>query len=123
MPSFEGKIDKLRATMIKSIEATNNNNELTITTDDGIVVFDCYAECCSDSWIEHCESPSEPELFVSFENVDIPPLPLDMEETKVRDGKYMDCVRQYFYRLTTEKGSYLIEMRNNSNGYYGGHLE
>lgn len=115
------KIDKLRGTMIKKIEVGNNNTSLTIITDDGQVTFKCEADCCSDSWIEHFESPTQPEYFVSFERIGIT-RPPEISETKIRNPKEMDCVQYYFYKLTTEKGTYMIEMRNNSNGYYGGWL-
>ncbi len=79
-------------------------------------------DCCSDSWIESVESPTQPEKIVSFEQIEIPPS-FESSDPKKRDKEHMDSVDYYFYKLTTEKGSYLIEMRNNSNGYYGGWLE
>ena len=33
-----------------------------------------------------------------------------------------DCIQQYFYEFKTDVGSFSIEMRNISNGYYGGEL-
>ncbi len=32
-------------------------------------------------------------------------------------------LQQYFYEIVTDKGSFTLEMRNESNGYYGGSME
>lgn len=84
--------------------------------------------CCSTSWIEHCEElPSDDEIISKLECVDIGPnynFKTDKYGRTIDEkGSTHECLAHYFYRITTNKGSYDIEMRNSSNGYYGGWLE
>lgn len=122
--NFIGKKDltkwnNLGLSTISNIETNQDATELFLTTNIGILKFDAFADCCSDSWIEHFESISKAENFISFESIEInKPL---TSPTK-RPLEEMDSVEQYFYKITTDKSTYLIEMRNNSNGYYGGNL-
>lgn len=97
----------------------NDSTTLIFNTDIGDFVFYAYGDCCSSSWIEHFESPEKPEKIVSFEEIEIDPFP---DREPINDDDY-DCLQQYFYKVTTDKGMYNIEMRNESNGYYGGNLE
>jgi hypothetical protein len=106
------------------IKITNDNDNLQLHFDDGdILQFYAGGDCCSSSWIESVESPSQPEKFISFEEIEISPSPEDIQDSKKRDPNDMDFVQYYFYKVTTEKSSYLIEMRNKSNGHYGGWLQ
>ncbi len=95
---------------------------LSLITDKGEFGFYADADCCSESWIEHFESPSEPEIILSFEEIDISGVDFQYPEGRKENPGEQECLQQYFYKITTEKASYLIEMRNSSNGYYGGWL-
>lgn len=114
--------DKFKEVMGKTLlKITDDNDDLQLHCEDGVIEFLAIGDCCSDSWVEHVESPSQPEKIVSFEEIEIPPT-FNEVKTEKRPIEDMDVVKFYFYKITTDKGSYLIEMRNNSNGYYGGWL-
>lgn len=117
----EEKISKLRGKIIKEINVTNNNYNLNFVLDNNeIFTFKAMEDCCSESWIEHFDEINEPSKIIDFIEIDIPPTFI---ETDSKHNVSVDIlVQYYFYKLITEKGEYLIEMRNSSNGYYGGYL-
>lgn len=121
---YRDREDKIKNLIGKTLVKIIDDTESVIfqLLDEKDVTFTAYGDCCSDSWIESVESPTEPEVIVSFEEINIPPS-FEEKDTLKRTENEMDSLAFYFYKVTTEKGSYLIEMRNNSNGYYGGWLE
>ena len=74
------------------------------------------ADCCSHTWIEYVETPEN--LLGTVTAVE----DLDMPQKDYDTQKY-DCLTFYGCKLSTEKGSCLLDYRNESNGYYGGSLE
>lgn len=100
--------------------SSERDDVLIIHTTDSDIEFHCQGDCCSHSWIEHFSSPTEPEVIVEFKQVEVPPT---FVESKTKTDNYEEEVQYYFYELVTEKNTYQIEMRNSSNGYYGGWLE
>lgn len=119
---MKDKFEKIKGRMLHKITDNSDNLQLHLDNKE-IIEFYAEGDCCSDSWIEHIESPPKPEKIISMEEIEIPPsYDCDESNTKKRNPDHMDSVQFYFYRINTENGSYLIEMRNNSNGYYGGYL-
>ena len=55
-----------------------------------------------------------------MKEIEIPP---SFEEKPTKTDNCEEEMSYYFYEITTNKGSYMIEMRNSSNGYYGGSLD
>jgi len=89
-------------------------------------------DCCSESWIEHYELPSVGETIVNIIELEISneeAITLhcleenESNEIVDEEGREHECLQFYFYCILTDKGNYKIEMRNSSNGYYGGSLE
>jgi hypothetical protein len=117
---MKDKFKELQGKTINKISVFGNNEYLRFHLQDGDVDFHAYGDCCSESWIEHFSTPTEPEVIISFNKVEIP-VPHDPQPT-VHDHSEEE-MKYNFYELTTSKGKYLIEMRNSSNGYYGGWLE
>lgn len=79
------------------------------------VIAQADGDCCSYSWIEHIETPENMLGTVAVvEDVEMPDLG-DMPDR--------DVVSYYGCKIHTEKGSALLDYRNDSNGYYGGSLE
>lgn len=95
-----------------SVTFHHSDNEYDSTT------YNANGDCCSNSWIEHFDEVTSPETIVSFEENEIDPYVPDSTKT----DNYEECMQYYFYKLKTDKGEYNIEMRNSSNGYYGGWL-
>lgn len=86
----------------KAIRFTFDNNEQ--------VVAKCDGDCCSDTWIENIEMPAGglPAKILNIEDLD---LPSDSNELAL-----------YGLKFTTDKGDFVLDYRNESNGYYGGDL-
>jgi len=78
------------------------------------IIARCDADCCSFTWIEGIDAPeSMVGTVAAVEGLEMPDLG-DMPEC--------DVVAYYGCRITTERGSCVIDYRNDSNGYYGGDL-
>lgn len=107
-------LEHLVGKKIRSILIDNSKEQLLIIAYDQesteIMKFDAVGDCCSSSWFEHI---SDPILEAVVTHIEMKNLKDDTEE----DG---NTFRFYFYEVMTEKGSFTIEMRNQSNGYYGG---
>lgn len=100
------------------LEATYDGN-LIMRIKDGdesvVVRWEAEGDCCSSSWIEHIEGVENltGQTILSASAVNGP-----VEE----DHPEYECLRTYFYKLVTTAGYLDIDMRNSSNGYYGGSL-
>lgn len=78
-------------------------------------VYECDADCCSESWINHIAG-LDALIGHTVAAVEASELP----ESEPSQRQEWD--RVYSYVLVTESGRCSIEMRNASNGYYGGSL-
>lgn len=118
---FIEKIEFLKNKEIISTLLSDDDSELTFTTSElDNVKFFAFGDFCSQSWIEHFEIPDNTFVFIDLKKIEIPPY---FEEKPTKKDHSEEFMEYYFYELTTNKGTYLIEMRNSSNGYYGGYLE
>lgn len=71
-------------------------------------------DCCSSTWIESLDAPQALiGRVIAVEYLDMPQLPQTDE---------FEVVAYYGLKITTEKGSCVLDYRNESNGYYGGNL-
>ncbi len=99
-------------------EVAHTSEVVTLTTDRGTFKLLAEGDCCSVSWFEHVdddgiaggvvtrvEDSGEPEGWVE---------PADNSEHEV--------LQYYFTTISTTKGRLMFEMRNSSNGYYGGFI-
>ena len=89
-------------------------------TDQGDLDYFCFADCCSESWINHVNSLDEliGGTVKSVDAVDLyTALGVEPEPTR------QECDDVLTYRIFTEKGVCSMEFRNSSNGYYGGSLD
>lgn len=94
------------------LSAELSNGVITLKTDGYVIEGEPEGDCCSRSWIEHFENDGGGEI-TKFDSSS------DGEIDESLSDKYTD-VKQYFSTLYTEKGRVTWEMRNSSNGYYGG---
>lgn len=117
----EDKVKGLIGKVIIKIEVLGDDDCLRLILDnEEHIDFSAEGDCCSQSWIEHYDEVSEPSTIIEFKEIPISP---SFEEKPTTKGHYEEEMKYYFYELVTNKGSYMIEMRNSSNGYYGGSLE
>lgn len=89
-----------------------NDDLISFQTTDGLFSWETYGDCCSTSWIEHISG---------VENL-MNAIVIDVEEVdgeEIRNSEY-EYLQVYFYKFKTSKGDAQIDMRNASNGYYGG---
>ena len=106
--------EKLLNRKIVEVRNLNDGMAFEIEFEDGIQRFEVYADCCSSSWIEHLDVPS---------NVKGSTL-LSIDEQTISNDSHpeYDCLQVYETRFRTNKGDIVLEYRNSSNGYYGGSL-
>ena len=97
----------------------DTKESVTFTFEDGAVAkFEVEADCCSSTWIEHFDAPSD-AIGSVFRGV---------QENEVRqfwDGGSEDVgdyIQVYETVFLTDHGRVTCEYRNSSNGYYGGNL-
>ncbi len=77
-------------------------------------------DCCSQSWIESIDLPSNLlGKVVSVEDLFMP----DLGDIGTLTHELVDVVQYYGMKITTNRGSAVIDYRNDSNGHYGGSLE
>lgn len=77
-------------------------------------VLSCEGDCCSHSWFEHVELPELPFTIRTMEEI-------DGKEISNSEDEY-EYIKTYGIKMVTDKGHVDIDMRNSSNGYYGGYF-
>lgn len=114
------QLEELMGRKILGLQLDDAKVYVNFITDQGDVLYGCYADCCSESWINHINGVSE-LVGGTVEDVDevdfYALLKVEPEATK------QDFDQVLFHRVKTEKGWCTFEFRNSSNGYYGGWLE
>lgn len=110
---YDNEFDSLKGKKILSIEW--NEETLRFNLKGDAVCFKAYGDCCSNSFIESLDNPEifRDAVFQSVESVS--------GETK--ELKDFDVHKWTFYKFKTDKGMCTLSFRNESNGYYDGHLE
>lgn len=101
---------------ITSIQITTDKKSIRFLLSDGsYVVAYTDGECCSSTWIEHIILPAGgfPAVVTEADYINMP------DFGSPTDG---ECIKYYGFELKTDKGSIVIDYRNESNGYYGGRL-
>jgi hypothetical protein len=93
------------------------------------IKYNAVGGCCSNTWIEHLELPSDLKgaTIIAVEHLDDPVL-WDGHKCERKPDGYSnecdhDCLTVMQTLVRTDRGTISIEYRNNSNGYYGGALE
>jgi len=114
----EGEYEKLKGLVVTGLQKKfeTGDEEINFITNKGNVRLWCDADCCSSSWFEHMELPEFPFTIQKAEEVD-GKSPTDEE------ASHHECLDTYGLKFETDKGYVDIDMRNSSNGYYGGRFE
>jgi hypothetical protein len=125
------KLKSLIGKIIDKLELNTQSDEFTITFTDGLYIkFGAEGDCCSHSWIEHLEAPNDVQGAIILDVSDGGSVAWDNHECEEGKNEWgyiahtcgHDCLRVYNTRFDTDKGSVILEYRNDSNGYYGGNL-
>jgi hypothetical protein len=110
---------------ILDVKISDDRYRIELLTDTGPITLEVDSDCCSSSWIETFDYESiigGTVTAVVEKAMEFSPETPDLLPTKYPNFQ-QDYDRQYFYEIVTDKGSATIEMRNSSNGYYGGWLK
>jgi hypothetical protein len=98
---------------ITKVEIAEDKMAMRLTLSDGEMLIRVDADCCSHTWIEHVEMPTElPALVTAVGDIEL------NADADTRDGE----LAFYGYRISTNQGDLVIDYRNESNGYYGGSI-
>lgn len=120
MSAFFGTFERLKVSNVIGsvvLDVTHTKDVITIVTDRGTLTMTAYGDCCSESW---------------FESVDVDPSAIggslteyeeSFEGEKEPAADEWAYVKTYFGTLKTSTGRITYELRNSSNGYYGGYTE
>ena len=104
----------------KTVKEARINDEkdliLLVLLDDSRLYLSAVGDCCSSSWFEHIGGL---EAVIGHEITEV--INREMPESKESDDYHV--TKFYGWTLVTENGRCDIEMRNRSNGYYGGWVE
>ena len=80
------------------------------------VLYKARNECCNDVWFNHI---SGLKSLLGAKVLSVHKKPMIEKATPTKQGE--DDI--YGWTIITANGYFDVEMRNSSNGYYGGHLE
>lgn len=112
----ENPLEKLVGHKVTGLFRNADKDRLRFVLESGDSVH-CYTDgdCYSHSWIEHIEGVCNligATVRKIEDGAEVPSIETDGE-----------TIQFYNYRIVTERGFCNIEMRNSSNGYYGGSLD
>ncbi len=104
--------------------------EVTLSGDKGAVTFrfadggersfDVYGDCCSHSWVEHLQMPTDVNGANILQVIDSDVITQDHDAHDEENGG--DSIQVYNTIFRTDRGDIVLEYRNSSNGCYGGSL-
>jgi hypothetical protein len=101
---------------IEQVSINDDKTQLTFSFANGERIhYYADGDCCSESWIEHIANH---EALIGATVIKTE----DVELGEISPPSRQECERQYGYKIFTTKGLCDIDMRNASNGYYGGSI-
>lgn len=86
------------------------------------LAFAVDGDCCSFSWINNLTGVANLLGEEIIEILEKPEESLTANAPSKSPGEEDDVIQYYGYTFKTAKGSFDLEFRNSSNGYYGGSL-
>ena len=113
-------LEPLLGKTIVGIGLDATNEYIKFNTEQESFAFNALGDCCSESWINHI-SGIETLIGNKVNKVDEIYIP-DIERGENGHSERQEVDKIYSYKIFTDKGMCEIEMRNSSNGYYGGAL-
>ena len=112
---------------LQNVKLFRDKERITFHFQDGSHrSFGVEGDCCSQSWIEHLETPNDLVGAIITSVEDGKGIPWDghicPEEVDYSHTCGHDYLQVYNTRFFTNRGTIVLEYRNDSNGYYGGYL-
>lgn len=103
---------------ITELRISADQSVLAFYTDQGVIAYETYGDCCSETWFADITGVSA-LLGGTVQTAD----EVSMDGYNVEDGRTrQDFDEAYGVKITTDKGYSDIVFRNSSNGYYGGSI-
>jgi len=120
---------KLVGLTVTSIDLSDDRTTLILTGErDGAQAtyrLETEGDCCSQTWIEgvYEESALIGHTIAKAEELKLTTAFNGNDHTALGEGFYEDGMAFYGLALSTERGRFVIDYRNSSNGYYGGSIK
>ena len=110
-------MEKLIGKEVKEIKINYDKDLIKLVCVDSVLFLSAYGDCCSRSWFEHMTGVDAliGQKINKVVEREMPPAKENEEE--------MECLQFYGWTIETNRGRCDLEMRNESNGYYGGDCE
>jgi hypothetical protein len=106
------KIEGIEGQQLRAVHFEKGSDVLRIDTDAGTWTLTAYGDCCSESWWEAVEdSGALGRRVTEFEA---------HPEWTADEASKQEVEKVYGFELKTTHGALCFELRNASNGYYGG---
>ncbi len=114
-------LEEIIGKKIIDIELSDDKSTIYFFTENEKIIYATFGDCCSESWIESTDKFDFPFTAINCNEKYVGEEKVTKEESKSDDDdRYL---KQYFYEIISDKGMFSIELRNESNGYYGGSLD
>lgn len=115
---MSAEIATLIGKKVVSVEIAEDRGAIRIVADGTEYIGRCDGDCCSYTWIEGIEGLDNliGGVVSAIEEIDMPANIV---------SKYVEnpnSIANYGLKITTDKGHFILDYRNDSNGYYGGHI-
>lgn len=120
---YQEEMKSLKGLKVNSLSMNVEKTLLVLHTDQGDKKLYAVGDCCSNSWFENITGVDNlvGHTIEKVANNSFPEL-----TKKLKDARYSYCeevIKFYSFSMKTEKGTFEIEYRNSSNGYYSGDIE
>lgn len=101
---------------ITSIKIADDKSAILFITNEKEIIAIAEAECCSYTWIEHIELPVNgfPATVLTVEDIDL------LIDEEAKNNGY--STQFYGCKIETDKGTLLLDYRNESASNYNGYL-
>jgi hypothetical protein len=126
-------LNKLVGKRINGIFLNEDNTKVVFRTiEDERIGFYVHGDCCNTVYINHFQGVDVVGNGNSFDLLrgalvteveEKEWVTLDEEDEVDEDSWTDECVEDGFFTISTTQGYIDFEVRNEHNGYYGGHLE
>lgn len=105
---------------VETIDINPDRDLLRFSLAGGEVIYaSAVGGCCSRSWFESIEGV---DALIGHEVLRVTDRAMPPENDKTGDPEYGSLIQFYGWTIETSRGRFDIEMRNESNGYYGGEV-
>lgn len=107
----EAQIEELKGQCLEGFILNDEKTDLFIKTTTEEYILRAEAECCSESWFESIDATATYGKILEISEIKMDDIASETNE---------EYTQSYGLEIILTTGYIKIEMRNESNGYYGG---